>query len=132
MIDQRPLKLEELRHALSLHYEIEGDTLLFEYADKDVELVCGSLVTVRQGTLQTIHLTVKEFLTSTHGPTYSTYSDLLVDPAKASSHLTLVCLKCIQDNCNESMVDLAPGIARLDIKLDDEVVMQRQRQVPLA
>ena len=132
MIDQRPLKLEELRHALSLHYEIEGDTLLFEYADKDIELVCGSLVTVRQGILQTIHLTVKEFLTSTHGPTYSTYSDLLVDPAKASSHLTLVCLKCIQDNCNESMVDLAPGIARLDIKLNDEVIMQRQRQVPLA
>ena len=130
-IDQRPLKLEELRHALSLHYEIEGDTLLFEYADKDIELVCGSLVTVRQGTLQTIHLTVKEFLTSTHGPTASTYSDLLVDPANASSHLTLVCLKCIKDSCNDSIVNLASGIARLDIKLDDGAVMQRQRQAPL-
>ena len=29
------------------------------------------------------------------------------------------------------MVNLAPGIARLDIKLDDEAVMQRQRQAPL-
>ena len=130
--DQRPLKIEELRHALSLHHKIEGDTLLFEYADKDIELVCGSLVTIRQGTLQVIHLTVKEFLTSTHGPTYSTYSDLLVDPAKASSHLTLVCLKCIKDSLNESMVDLAAGIARLDIELDDEAIMQRQCQAPLA
>ena len=132
MIDQRPLKLEELRHALSLQYEIEGDTLLSEYADKDIELVCGSLVTVRQGTLQTIHLTVKEFLTSTHGPTCSTYSDLLVDPAIASSHLTLVCLKCIKDSCNASMIDLGPGIARLDIKLNNGAVVQRRRQAPLA
>ena len=30
------------------------------------------------------------------------------------------------------MVDLAPGIARLDIKLDNGAVMQRQRQAPLA
>lgn len=30
------------------------------------------------------------------------------------------------------MVDLDPGIARLDIKLDDEAVIQRQRQAPLA
>ena len=132
MIDQRPLKLEELRHALSLQYEIEGDTLLSEYADKDIELVCGSLVTVRQGTLQTIHLTVKEFLTSTHGPTCSTYSDLLVDPAIASSHLTLVCLKCIKDSCNASMIDLGPGIARLDIKVDNGAVVQRRGQAPLA
>ena len=117
---------------MSLHHEIEGDTLLFEYADKDIELVCGSLVSVRQGTLEVIHLTVKEFLIFTQGPTDSTYSDLLVDSAKASLHLTLVCLKCIKDSCNESMVDLAPGIARLDITLDDGAVMQRQRQAPLA
>ena len=130
--DQRPLKVEELRHALSLHHEIEGDTLFFEYADKDIELVCGSLVTVRQGTLQVIHLTVKEFLTFTYGLESSTYSHLLVDPAKASLNLTLACLKCIKDCCNESMVDFASGIARLDIKLDDGAVIERQRQAPLA
>ena len=117
---------------MALHHEIEGDVLLFEYADKDIELVCGSLVTVRQGTLQVIHLTVKEFLTSTHGPNHSTYSDLLVDPAKASLHLTLTCLKCIKNSCNESIVDLDLEIARLDIRLDNEAVIQRQRQAPLA
>ena len=130
--DQRPLKVDELKHALSLHHEIEGDTLLFEYAEKDIELICGSLVTVRQGTLQVIHLTVKEFLTSTHGPKFSTYSNLLIDPAKASLHLTLACLKCINVNRNKSIVSLDPRIARLDIKLDVEAVIQRQRQAPLA
>lgn len=131
-IGQRPLKVDELKHALSLHHEIEGDTLLFEYADKDTELVCGSLITVRQGTLQFIHLTVKEFLTSTHGPKNSTYPDLLIDPAEASLNLTLACLKCINVCCNESMVDLDSGMARLDMKLDNEAVIQRQRQAPLA
>lgn len=87
---------------------------------------------MRQGTLQIIHLTVKEFLTFTHGPNSSTYSDLLVDPAKASLSLTLACLKCIKDCCNESMVEIASGIARLDIKLDDGAVTKRQCRAPLA
>ena len=130
--DQRPLRVEELRQALSLHHEIEGDTLLFEYADKDIELVCGSLVTVRQQTLQVIHLSVKEFLTNPQGRKSSTFSDLLIDSTKASLNLTLVCLKCIKDCCNESMVDIPPGTARLDIKLDDGAVTKRQRQAPLA
>ena len=130
--EQRPFQVDELKHALSLHHEIEGDTLLFEYADKDIELVCGSLITVRHGTLQVIHLTVKEFLTSAHGPESSNYCDLLIDPGKASLHLTLACLKCINVSCKESIVDLDPGIARLDIKLDDEAVLQRRRQAPLA
>ena len=130
--DQRPLKVDELKHALSLHHEIEGDTLLFEYAEKDIELVCGSLVSIRQGTLQVIHLTVKEFLIFAHGPRYSTYSDLLIDPAKASLQLTLACLKCIKVSCNDSLVDLDARIARLDIELGDEAVTQRQRQAPLA
>ena len=128
---QRPLKLDELKHALSLHHEIEGDTLLFEYAEKDIELICGSLVTVRQGTLQVIHLTVKEILTSTPGSKYSTHSDLLIDPAKASLHLTLACLRCIGVNCNKSIVNLDPRIARLDLKVDVEAVSQRQHQAPL-
>ncbi len=128
---QRPLKVDELKHALSLHHEIEGDTLLFEYAEKDIELICGSLVTVRQGTLQVIHLTVKEFLTSTHGSKCSPYSDLLIDPAKANLHLTLACLKCISVNCNKPIVSLDPRVARLDIKVDVEAVIQRQRQAPL-
>ncbi len=128
---QRSLKVDELKHALSLHHEIEGDILLFECAEKDIELICGSLVTVRQGTLQVIHLIVKEFLTFTHGSKFSPYSDLLIDPAKASLHLTLACLKCISVDCNKSIVSLDPKVARLDVKVDVEAVIQRQYQAPL-
>ena len=128
---QRPLKIDELKHALALHHEIEGDTLLFEYAEKDIELVCGSLVTVRQGTLQVIHLTVKEFLTAPHEPKSSTYCDLLIDPAKASLSLTLACLECIRAGCNKSIVRLDSETARLDFTLDVEAVTQRQHQAPL-
>ena len=89
------------------------------------------MVTIRQGTLQVIHLTVKEFLTAKHGPKSSTYTDLLIDPAKASLHLTLACLECIKANCNKSIVRLDPGTARLDIELDVEAVIQRRFQAPL-
>ncbi len=77
-------------------------------------------------------MTVKEFLTSAHGPEHFTYSDLLIDPEKASLQLTLVCLKCIEVSYKESMVDLDRGIARLDMKLADEAVTQRRRQAPFA
>ena len=86
----------ELKHALSLHCDIEGHTLLsddqhFPYSDKEIELVCGSLITVRKGTLQVIHLTVKEFLRATHGQGASLSSDLLVDLRQASLALAMVC-----------------------------------------
>ena len=125
------MEIDELKHALSLHHEVEGDTLLSEYAERDIELICGSLVTIRQETLQVIHLTVKEFLTSTPGPQHATYSDLLIDPAKASLQLTLACLKCIKPNCNKPITSLDPGTARLDIKLDPEAVIRCQHQAPL-
>ena len=125
------MKIDELKHALSLHHEVEGDTLLSDYAEKDIELICGSLVTVRQETLQVIHLTVKEFLTNTSGRQQTTYSGLLIDPAKASLNLTLACLKCIHLNCDKPLARLDPDIARLDIKIDVEAVIHRQRQAPL-
>ena len=57
------------------------------------ELIGGSLLAVRKGTLQVIHLTVKEFLRATDGPRNSPHAELLVDPRQASMTLTHVCLK---------------------------------------
>ena len=76
---------------------MDGDTLLsdgqtFPYSDKDVELVCGSLITIRKGVLQVIHLTVKEFIRSPQKTSGSTCSSLLVNPEFGSLQLTLVCL----------------------------------------
>lgn len=125
----------ELKHALSLHYDIEGHTLLsddqsFPYSDKEIELVCGSLVTVRKGTLQVIHLTVKEFLRATHGQGASVSSDLLVDPRQASLALTMVCLKCIEVSCTEPMVDLNTGIPRIDLLINPSNITMLRKEKP--
>lgn len=58
----RPLRLAEIHEIL--RFEIirssEEDDLL--YSEKDIELICGSLVTTRNGVLQLIHLSTKEIL----------------------------------------------------------------------
>lgn len=72
-----------------------------------MELVCGSLLTVRDGTIQVIHLTVKEFLGDKEAWTNSadSYTQLLVDPSSASLQLTLVSLKYISQKLTEPLVD---------------------------
>ena len=87
----------------------------FPYSDRDIELVCSSLVTIRNETLQVIHLTVKQFPRSrpsleTKG---STYSDLLINPREASIRLTPVCLKYIAMKCTGPLVGLSSGTNRI-------------------
>ena len=133
--DQRPLRTEELKEALRFHYELEGDKLLsdgqsFPYSDKDIELVCGSLVVVRNGTLQVIHLTVKEYLGSLHESESSPYSELLVDPGNASLQLTLVCLKCIRTTCARPLINTNSKTRRIDLGLHPQVLMKHHLQNP--
>ena len=82
---------------------MDGDTLLtddrsFPYSEKDVELICGSLVMIRKGILQVIHLTVKEFLRTPQESSGSNFSGLLINPDHGSLQLTLVCLRCIAND----------------------------------
>lgn len=58
----RPLRLAELHEILRFEIQrgTESDDLL--YSEKDLELLCGSLVTTRNGDLQLIHLSTKEIL----------------------------------------------------------------------
>ena len=63
------MKIDEIKHALVLHYETEGHSLLytdgcFPYSDRDIGLVCGSLVSDENDTLRIIHSTTKQYLTS--------------------------------------------------------------------
>lgn len=114
---------------------MDGDTLLtddqsFPYSDKDFELICGSLVTIRKGTLQVIHLTVKEFLRSRHETDSSDFSRLLVDPEHGSLQLTLVCLRCISINA-EPLVDLESKAPRIDWALDTGAIDRCQARAPL-
>ena len=105
------MKIEELGQALEHHYLSEGHSLLstdgsFPYSDKDIELVCGSLVTVRNGTLQVVHLTVKQYIQSPSGPTNLR---LLAETKGASSQLTLACLSFLKHKCSEPIAKLFPA-----------------------
>lgn len=107
---QRPLKIDELRQALESHYLSEGQSLLsadgsFPYSDKDIELVCGSLVTVRNETLQVVHLTVKEYIKS---PSCLETLRILKKVKGASLQLTLACLNFLEQVCAEPVADLSP------------------------
>ncbi len=131
---QRPLGIHEIRQALIFHYEIDNDTLLaddrsFPYSDKDLELICGSMVTIRKGTLQVIHLTVKEFLRSPQEIGGSTSSSLLVDPEHGSLQLTLVCLRCIANDA-EPLVDLQSKAPQIDWALEPDAIERRRARAP--
>lgn len=64
----RPLKMQELEEALKLEYTDHGRFFGFDQAflftERDIELACGSLLTIRSGTVQLIHLSAQEFLQS--------------------------------------------------------------------
>lgn len=132
---QRPLVIHEIKHALTLHYDMDGDTLLtddrsFPYSEKDVELICGSLVTIRKGTLQVIHLTVKEFLRSPQQTSGPNSPSLLVKPERGSLQLTLVCLRCIAGYA-EPLVDLASKAPQIDWVIDSGALERCQARAPL-
>ena len=114
---------------------MDGDTLLtddrsFPYSDKDVELICGSLVTIRKGTLQVIHLTVKEFLRSPEDTCISATPSLLVDPEHGSLQLTLVCLRCIAGYA-EPLTDLKCKAPQIDWDLDSDALQRAGTRAPL-
>ena len=103
------MKIEELRQALTFHYQSEGHSLLgtdgsFPYSNKDIELVCGSLVHIRNGTLQVVHLTVKEYIQSFPEPDNSSP---LIEAQSASSRLAIVCLNFLGSNCTRASTNSA-------------------------
>ncbi|KAK0506834.1 hypothetical protein JMJ35_010747 [Cladonia borealis] len=63
----RSISFDELCTALSYQYKLEGQTLLYEdstfpYSEKDIELMCGSLIIIRNGQVQSAHYTVKSYI----------------------------------------------------------------------
>ena len=126
----RPLKIAELREALATQYQLEGHTLLvedecFPYSQRDLELLCGSLVSIRDETIQLIHLSIKEFLQQSLGtPSEESGSnrDLLVNPQKASLKLTQVCLAYLSVHCVEPLIDFNEKCTWVDYRIDEKKV----------
>ena len=124
------MKINELRQALESHYLSEGHSLLsadgsFPYSDKDIELVCGSLVTVRNGTLQVVHLTVKQYMKSQSGPKALCLS---AGTEGASLQLTLACLGFLKRECAEPIADLSPKrrIGAEELELDPSLLRSKK------
>lgn len=114
---------------------MDGHTLLtddrsFPYSEKDVELICGSLVIIREGILQVIHLTVKEYLRTPQESSGSKLSGLLINPDHGSLQLTLVCLRCIANHA-ETLIDLESEVPQIDWALDPAALERCQARAPL-
>lgn len=107
----RPLKLEELREALQIDYAARDflgsdETLL--YSTRDIELVCGSLIVIRGGTVELVHLSAKKYLQESplNDELPRMLSDFFIDSEKSNSSLALHCTTYLLIHCQPE--DLPP------------------------
>lgn len=108
----RPLKLQEMRDALQIDYSANSfigsdETLL--YSERDFELACGSLVVIRYGAIQLVHLSARDYLQKTElDPMLPPdLNGFFVDSEKSSSLLAAHCTSYLLKNCSPGT--LAPG-----------------------
>ena len=133
----RPLSRQELREALSIHYQLRSNKILSSkeallYSDKEMILFCGSLVTVRNDTIQLIHLSTKEFLQKTcvSGRVIVAPSLLLVDSLEASLQITLTCLICLSIYCKKPLVHLNSSAISVDLTVSQSMIEERKKTFP--
>lgn len=107
----RVLVMDELREVLSCQYEAQGHTLLsdgdFPYTDKDIESMCGSLISIRHGQIQTVHQSTKNHLVGL-AEVRRLGQDLSMLPTSVDTSLRLasVCLTYQEKFCKSSLVNL--------------------------
>ena len=96
----RPISFHELCTALTHQYKLEGHTLLYQdsmfpYSEKDIEIMCGSLVVIRNGQAQLAHYTIKSYIfewTKKNNSCTSVDTFYLPDSTQTSLDLAKVCL----------------------------------------
>ena len=107
----RFLTMDELREALYCQYQAQGHTLLsdgeFPYADKDIENMCGSLITIRRGQVQTVHQSTKEHLVEL-SEDRRLIQGLSILPTSVDTSLQLasICLMYQENLCKSSLSKL--------------------------
>ena len=125
----RPLKLQELEEALKLEYTVE--TGLFDsdnallYTERDIELACGSLLTVRSGTVQLIHLSTGEFLKnrSIRPNIDDALHQYLIDVPSVSARIASHCVSYLLSRCAPPTV--LPAHESRTAKIDIDHLKQR-------
>ena len=105
----RALTMDELREALSCQYQAQGHTLLsdgeFPYADKDIENMCGSLISIRHGQIQTVHQSTREYLVRLgEDRVLSHEPSILPTSVDTSLQLASVCLTYQEEFCKSALV----------------------------
>ena len=92
----RPLQIRELEELLAAG-TCDTPNSVFLYSQKDIEDICGSLISIREGTVHLAHLSTSEFLKRTPEelklPPKSPVAEFLVNPKTASAMLAADCLK---------------------------------------
>ncbi len=107
----RDLTIDELREALACQYQSQGHTLLsdgeFPYTDRDIEDMCGSLVSVRHHQIQTVHQSTKEYLVGL-GETRQVSQGIAILPTSVdtSQQLASICLTYQEKLCTSSLAKL--------------------------
>ena len=102
---KRPLRLDEAGEALKLEYATAtGDSSFTQNllcSVRELELVCGSLVTVKNQSIQLIHLSTRDFLVIPveSSPLRHTLNAFLVRPAEDSALLASICVLFISPHC---------------------------------
>ena len=135
----RPLSIQEIREALSTHCQLKSGNILANdevllYPDKDIELVCGSLVTIQNGIIQLVHLSTKEFLQLPRSLERADMapSQLKVDTFEASLQITLTCLNYLSICCKTPLVDLESGVPSLDLTVNQNKIQKRKEAYPFS
>ena len=102
---KRPLQLTEVGEALKLQYataiDDSGRNQHLLCSARELESVCGSLVTVKDGTIQLIHLSTKEFLLN---PTRTSFlrqelQAFFVEVEEDSALLSGICVMHLSSRC---------------------------------
>lgn len=89
--------MNELEEALKMDYtgeaQLFGFNQAFLFTERDIELACGSLLAVRSGTVQLVHLSAKDFLqkSALNTPIDGDLQEFLVDVPIASLQIASQC-----------------------------------------
>ncbi|MCJ1423804.1 Serine active site containing protein 1 [Sticta canariensis] len=107
----RSLSMDELREALFSQYQLEGQILLssgeFPYAEKDIELMCGSLISIRDGQIRTVHQSTKGYLIGmSSDQRLSMDRAILPNSIETSLQIASVCLTYLNKFCTSSIGSL--------------------------
>lgn len=133
----RPLRIHELQHALIAQYQYEEEDLLagngiLDHPEKNLLLVCGSLITIQDGTVQLIHLSTKEFLQRPRHPRnmVADCSGYFVDRHMSSLQLTMSCLLYVSSSCCEPLFDLDDDVPHVNACVDIDRLEGRLHRFP--